>query len=238
MGINKIEVFMHKFNDLTGKRFNRWTVLSRAGNIDRYAAFLCRCDCGTERIIRGHHLSTGASKSCGCLAIESRSKNMGNLNMKRWKSYKKNHHRLYRIWTDMLRRCLKESRHEYKNYGGMGIIVCPEWKSEFIAFYNWAINNGYSDNLTIDRIDPFGNYDPENCRWITNKEQQRNRKYHADIYINGELKRIWECESIAGVPDTVIRQRIARGWAPERAVYEAIHKEFSHKKAVQNESLF
>jgi hypothetical protein len=229
---------MSKFNDLTGKKFDRWTVLSRAGSIDRYAAFLCKCDCGTERIIRGHHLSTGASKSCGCLAIEARSKNMKILNSEQWDGHKKPHHRLYRIWTDMLRRCLKESRHEYKNYGEMGIFVCLEWENDFKTFYNWAINNGYSENLTIDRIDPFGNYEPSNCRWITNKEQQRNRKHHVSIYFNGEFKRAWECELIAGVPANIIRQRIACGWTPERVVTEGVHREFSHKRIAQNESLF
>jgi hypothetical protein len=130
------------------------------------------------------------------------------------------------------------SRHEYKNYGGAGIAVCSEWESDFNIFYRWAINNGYSDNLTIDRIDPFGNYEPNNCRWITNGEQQRNRKHHTDIYINGELKRTWECESIAGIPSNIIRQRISRGWPPERAVSESIHKQFSHKEIIQDELLF
>jgi hypothetical protein len=193
-----------------------------------------------ERIIRGHHLSTGASKSCGCLAIEERSKTMKELDEKRWQNHKKHHPRLYRIWTDMRRRCLKENRPEYKNYGAQGIKVCQDWDSDFIAFHNWAMNNGYSDNLTIDRINPFGDYEPSNCRWITNQEPQRNRKRHVTVFINGESKRLWEMEALSGIPVKVIRQRIISGWSPERAVSEAIHKEFSHtsKREAISGSLF
>jgi hypothetical protein len=158
---------------------------------------------------------------------------MKRLNSDKWNEHKKHHPRLYRIWTDMLRRCLKKSRREYKNYGGTGVSVYQEWKDDFDVFCNWAINNGYSDNLTLDRIDPFGNYVPNNCRWITIQEQQRNRKHHLEFLISGELKRAWECESIAGIPALTIRQRIARGWTPERAVSEKIHKEFSHKRSEQ-----
>jgi hypothetical protein len=243
MGINKIwnmEFRMGKFKDITGQRFDRWLVLSRAGSIGRYAAFLCRCDCGTERIIRGHHLSTGASKSCGCLAVEERSKTMKKSNERRWQNHKKHHPRLYRIWTDIRRRCLKESRPEYKNYGAKGIKMCPDWDGDFITFYKWAINNGYSDNLTIDRINPFGDYEPNNCRWITNQEQQRNRKYHVIITVDGVSKKAWEWEAETGIPAEIIRQRIISGWSPERAVFEAIHKEFSHtsKKGDTSGTLF
>jgi hypothetical protein len=217
VGINKawnMEFTMGKFKDITGQRFNRWQVLSRVGSIDRYAAFLCRCDCGTEHIIRGHHLSTGAPKSCGCLAIEERSKTMKGLNENRWQNHKKHHHRLYRIWTDMRRRCLKENRPEYKNYGAQGIKVCQDWDNDFVSFHNWAMSNGYSDNLTIDRINPFGDYEPTNCRWITNQEQQRNRKHHVTVFINGESKKLWELEALSGIPVKVIRQRIISGWSP------------------------
>jgi hypothetical protein len=139
----------------------------------------------------------------------------------------------------MRRRCLKENRPEYKNYGAQGIKVCQDWDNDFIAFYNWAMNNGYSDNLTIDRINPFGNYEPGNCRWITNQEQQRNRKHHIIIFVNGKSKKLWELESESGIPSEVIRQRIVLGWNPERAISEPIHKEFSHtsKKGDANGAL-
>ena len=96
--------------------------------------------------------------------------------------------RLYRIWGNIKGRCYCKSRREYKNYGGRGIKICDEWISNFQAFYDWAISNGYKDDLTIDRINVNGNYEPNNCRWITNKEQQCNRQYNRIISYNGKSK--------------------------------------------------
>lgn len=89
----------------------------------------------------------------------------------------KSHSRLYRCWIDMKGRCLNENYVNYKYYGGRGIIVCDEWLDDFIAFYNWAISNGYSDNLTIDRIDNNGNYEPGNCRWATKSVQNMSKRH-------------------------------------------------------------
>jgi translation initiation factor 1 (eIF-1/SUI1) len=162
---------------------------------------------------------------------------MKTLNKKKWSDWEKHHPRLYRIWTDMCRRCLKASRHEYKNYGGLGISVCQDWIDSFKAFSEWALKNGYSDELTIDRINPYGNYEPSNCRWITIQDQQRNRKNHVIIIVEGIAKKAWEWEEITGISAEVIRQRIASGWNPKRAVSEKIHIEFSHPKEKREENV-
>lgn len=141
----------------------------------------CKCKCGKETIVYSDKLKTGHTKSCGCL--------------KRQKTIERNYRhglygtRLYSIWHDMNTRCYYEKTKCYKYYGGRGITICDEWKNNFVNFYNWAINNGYKDNLSIDRIDVNGNYEPSNCRWATMQEQQlnkRNSKKYKEIFESGE----------------------------------------------------
>ena len=168
---------MYKLKDLTGKKFGRITVLYRTNpsyGINNGAYWLCRCSCGKEKIIRGWHLTSGRVKSCGCKKKETRSilKDL----------YKG---RIYRIWVQLRNRCKNKNHYYYKYYGGRGINVCNDWDKNFKNFYNWAINNGYKENLTIDRIDLDGNYEPSNCRWITKKEQVYNRRNNIWINYNG-----------------------------------------------------
>lgn len=107
--------------------------------------------------------------------------------------------RIFEKGRAMKLRCYNEHSEKYKNYGGRGIAVGAEWKDDFMAFYKWAMDNGYRDNLTIDRIDVNGNYEPNNCRWATYKQQARNKQYHKDYTINGVTKclaewcEIWYC---------------------------------------------
>lgn len=158
---------MRPLQDLTGKRFGKLTVIRRYGT-DRYkrVIWLCRCDCGNETIAAGTPLKNGHKKSCGCYKYEATFihgfANKGN--------------RLYNIWDKMNYRCVNVNYHRYKDYGGRGIKVCNEWKNSFVIFRDWALSNGYADNLTLDRIDVNGNYEPSNCRWITNAEQQKNKR--------------------------------------------------------------
>ena len=146
--------------NLIGKKFNKLTVIKEISrDKGKGIKWLCLCECGntTERYTK--ELNAGAIKSCGCL-----SKKHGQFGT-----------RLYQTWADMKRRCTIPTNKSYKYYGALGVKVCPEWIT-FEPFFKWAIENGYNDTLTIDRINPYGNYEPSNCRWATAKEQAMNKR--------------------------------------------------------------
>ena len=127
--------------------------------------------------------------------------------------------RLYNIWSDMKRRCYNPKNKRYNRYGGRGISVCDEWKDDFQAFYDWAIYNDYAEDLTIDRIDVNGNYEPNNCRWITWKEQQRNTSRNRFITVNGVTRTMTEWAEITGIHRDVIKDRLNKlHWTEEEAV--------------------
>lgn len=151
-------------NDLIGKRFGRLTVVSREPNNKwKETMWRCECDCGGETITSGKHLRSGHTTSCGCKRQQRITKH----------GLCKN--RLYRIHNNMMQRCYNKNNKDYNRYGGRGIKICNEWKTNFISFYNWSMKNGYKTDLTLDRKNNDGNYEPSNCRWVTMKEQALNR---------------------------------------------------------------
>lgn len=160
---------MSRVKDLRGKRFGRLTVIERTDNDKNgRARWLCECDCGTVSVKTGKLLLNGHCKSCGCGEYENRVKNVT--------SHRLSHTRLYRIWKGIKQRCYYTKHKDYHYYGGRGIIVCEEWLNNFESFYKWAITHGYKNNLTIDRKDVNGNYEPSNCRWATYSEQRLNQR--------------------------------------------------------------
>lgn len=198
--------------DLTGKRFGKLTVIG-VEKSGEHKYWKCVCDCGEIKIASTSYLLNGTTKSCG---HERRNPNRidtpcnGNpitRGGKRKLCYLP-HQRILRIRRGMIERCENKNRGNYKYYGGKGISVCEEWRRNPLSFYDWAIKNGYNDNLTIDRINADGNYEPSNCRWVDMKTQNRNKDNNVSVIYKGEEKPLCEWCELLGIPYETIRYRI------------------------------
>lgn len=191
--------------DMTGKRFGKLTVLYHVEN-DRFnnAQWMCKCDCGKEKVIVGSALRKGIIVSCGCFHRFEVSK--------RLTTHGQSSTRLFHIWQCMKSRCNNPHHKNYNYYGGKGIKVCQEWEHDFSRFAEWANNNGYADGLTIDRIDSSKGYEPSNCKWSTRKEQQSHLSSSIHTYeINGEIHTLAQWCRIYNVPYEKTRRRILNG---------------------------
>lgn len=207
---------MGKFEDLTGKKFGKLTVIKRVENHVQpsgasYTRWLCKCECGNEVTVRTSDLTRGHTKSCGCLQKEKVTTH----------GLKKT--RLYVIWRDIKARCFNPNNRGFKNYGAKGITMCDIWKNNFKAFNDWAMENGYNPNAkrgecTIDRIDVNGNYEPNNCRWVDNLVQQNNKKNNVFISYNNETHTVAEWSRILHIPPHTLYARLYKGWSVEKTL--------------------
>lgn len=213
---------MPKFNDLTGMQFGRLSVIERAENRGKSVMWRCSCQCGAEVVTKAYSLTSGATRSCGCYNRERSSQHHT--------KHGESQTRLNREWRKIKYRCSNPNDDRWEDYGGRGITVCKEWTDSYEAFRDWAIANGYRDDLTIDRIDVNGNYEPGNCRWITNQKQQNNRRDNHYITYKGETHTITEWARIYGVGENCLVHRIRRGWDVERAFTTPMQKKSSNKR--------
>lgn len=204
---------MSKALKLEGKKFARLLVLKRVETDKKKDSFwLCLCDCGNKTIVRGYHLTSGSIRSCGCIKKE--------IIRSRESTHLLTNTKLYRIWAGIKQRCFNSNHKNYDRYKGRGITMCDAWKNDFMAFYNWAINNGYKEGLTIERINNDGNYEPLNCRWATRQEQANNTSSNHYIIFNGEKHTISEWSKKMGIKYKILEYRIRKGLSLEKCFYQ------------------
>lgn len=190
-------------DNMIGRRFGKLVVIERTDNA-LYSngkikkQYLCQCDCGGMKIVAYKNLQGKMTKSCGCLTKEP-------------KNYHKTHGlsktKLYFIWCSMKRRCEKPKDKAYCNYGGRGIKVCKEWH-DYSEFHKWAMDNGYKQGLSIDRINNDGNYEPNNCRWVDRKTQNNNTRANIIIVVDNEKHTLSEWGRLLNVSYDLLHSRI------------------------------
>ena len=198
-----------------GEKHNRLTIIKQVAHRNSGPRYLCQCECGNRLEVNYHDLLKpyGGTKSCGCYRKERVTKH-GHTNS-----------RIYRIYAGMKSRTSNPNFPEYKNYGGRGIRICEEWEKSFNAFYEWALKNGYSDNLSIDRIDVNGNYEPSNCRWSTSSEQMNNTRRTIFLTYRGQTRPIKEWAKRIGVNHATLYARVCvYGWDAEKALTTPIRR--------------
>lgn len=202
--------------DIVAERFGRLVVIDYSHTDQNgKAMWNCLCDCGKKTIVSSGNLRNGITKSCGCLHKEQLAK--------RKRTHGKTGSRIYWIWHGMKARCVNCNDVRYSDYGGRGIAICDEWKNDFQSFYNWAMANGYSDELTIDRIDVSGNYEPSNCQWATNEQQANNKRTCIYVTHNGKTQTIKQWSDETGINYQTLYSRIVeRNWNIERALTKAV----------------
>ena len=216
---------MGKFKQIeyTGKKYGRLTVLGiHHHSKTRHTYVTCQCECGARKVIRASSLVQGITRSCGCLDKEEK--------IRRKTKHGMFGTRIYDIWAHIKSRCDNKNTQQYKNYGGRGIKYCTEWK-DFEKFYEWAKNNGYAENLTIDRINVNGNYEPENCRWILEKYQHRNTRTNKMLEYKGERHCASEWAEKLDLNYNTLLTHLRGGWGVKEAL------EYKNKKGLDKKEI-
>lgn len=190
----------HNMKIEIGCNFGELTTLSETHG----GLVFCKCNaCGNYILIKAISLKNGDNKTCGCGR----------------KNHGKSNSRLFKIWCGMKNRCYYEHDRHYKNYGGRGIKICDEWLNDFESFYNWSIENGYNDYLTIDRIDNNKDYEPSNCRWASSLLQANNLKRTIRIEYYGETHTLTEWSFLSGIKRKTLQGRFERNLPIEKIFY-------------------
>lgn len=200
---------MGKPLELIGESFGRLTVEARGDNKVSKGGYtrrmwICRCECGKTTTVSTQDLRRGDVSSCGCLKKE--------INKSFFTQHGLHGTKLHNVWCAMKRRCVDKNYKDYNRYGARGIKVCDEWFNDFICFYNWSIDNGYKDGLTIDRKNVNGNYEPDNCRWIDMRSQCNNRRNNVKLEYDGKCLTIAEWSTFLNIPYSRLYMRYKKGW--------------------------
>ena len=202
---------MPRKKDLTGMKFGMLTVLHEAERDSRRkVTWHCRCDCGKELDVLSCYLLGGKKKCCGCSTwdiLSAKNRRHGETNT-----------RLHKTWQNMRNRCRNKNSKDYPDYGGRGIKVCDDWINSYESFRDWAVVSGYSDGLSIDRIDVNGDYCPENCRWVTQKEQSRNTRRNIHVEKDGFSGCLLDYCVLNDLNYHTVISRLNLGWPIEEAI--------------------
>ena len=207
-----------RVNVQQGEKFGRWTVIEETTMTGRYVRrFRCKCDCGTEKVVRMSKLRYGQSRSCGCLSRE-----MCIAMRKSEATHGLSGHHLHSVWNGMKQRCLNPHNPAYVNYGGRGISVCDEWM-EFVPFYEWAVRDGYKRDLTLERKGNNKGYSPDNCTWATRQEQGNNTRQNVKVEYRAVTKTLTQWAHIVGMTPATLFYRVHRGWPTDKAFFTKPH---------------
>lgn len=209
--------------DLTGNIYGRLLVIKRLGTINKKTWYECKCVCGIIKKISYSDLTSGRTKSCGCYKKEylTKKNTTHGLSLKNGKQT-----RLFRIWNNIKTRVYNHNISNFKNYGGRGIKLCEEWH-DFQKFHKWALENGYSKTLSIDRINVNGNYEPNNCRWVYQKVQANNTRRNKYILLNGITKTLKEWSEYYNINYRTVRDRLKRKWDIKDALIIPVDRRWS-----------
>lgn len=218
------------FNDLTGESFGRLTVIGlsprRSG---RKSYWVCQCNCGNKIVVRSDILKAGATQSCGCIKKEQ-----DKINLTVNHSHKESRTRLYTTWLGMKQRCYDENTETYARYGSKGIKVCDDWINDYPAFAEWARNNGYSDDLTIERIDVYSNYSPSNCTWISHSEQANNRRSTIWVEWDGKRQNLKQWSKELGISYGALNSRYNRDNLRPPELFKPLNKKYMPRELSWN----
>lgn len=218
-GVKSCGCMLRDYEDMTGKNFNRWTVISLSHIKKRIYMWNCVCECGNKGIVSSSSLKGGQSKSCGCYKIQRTIEYFtkhGESNA--------NESLEYKTWCGIKERCFNVTLKAYKDYGGRGITVCDRWLN---SFENFLADMGRkpTPQHSIDRIDNNGNYEPSNCRWATRIEQSRNRRSNVKIFYNGMCKSASEWAEILNIKAGTILGRKKMGWSDDDIITKSVRQQ-------------